>query len=61
MKYKGAGRGLIAAGVVCLLIYVLISLYGLSATGLRVGTLLLYAGVIMVIVGIVVRLSRKRA
>ncbi len=61
MKFKGAGRALIAAGVVCIIVYVLISLSELNATGMRVGTLLLYIGVIMTVVGIVVRLSRKRA
>ncbi len=61
MKLRGAGRSFIAAGVVCIIIYILLSLYGLSATGLRIGTLLLYVGIVMIIIGLVVRLSRPRA
>jgi hypothetical protein len=58
MKFTGAGRALIAAGVVSIIVYVLIGLYGAE---LRIGTLLLYAGIAMIIVGIAVRLLRKRA
>lgn len=58
MKLRGAGRTLIVAGVVCVIAYVLVSLYGLSATGLRIGTLLLYVGIVIIIVGIAIRLSR---
>ncbi|HYN24545.1 MAG TPA: hypothetical protein VES69_05820 [Pyrinomonadaceae bacterium] len=58
MKLRGAGRALVATGVVCIILYVLVSLYGLSATGLRIGTLLLYAGIVMIILGVVLRLSR---
>ena len=47
MRMRGAGRALIAAGVVCIIIYVLISLYGVSATGLRIGKVLLYVGIAM--------------
>ena len=56
MKLLGAGRFLIATGVVCTIIYVLLTLYGLSATGNRI-TLLLYAGIVLIVIGIVVRLS----
>ncbi|CAN5815342.1 hypothetical protein BH18ACI4_BH18ACI4_03630 [soil metagenome] len=58
MRLRGAGRSLMATGVVFIVIYVLVSLYGLSATGLRIGTLLLYAGIIMFIIGLALRLSR---
>ena len=58
MKLKGAGRSLIATGVVFIIIYVLVSLYGLSSTGLTIGKVLLYVGIGMVIVGVAVRLSR---
>ena len=58
MKLRGTGRSLIGTGVVCVIVYVLLSLYGLSATGLRIGTFLLYLGIVMIIIGIAVRLSR---
>ncbi|MBA3355369.1 MAG: hypothetical protein H0U18_05390 [Pyrinomonadaceae bacterium] len=58
MRMRGAGRALMATGVVCIILYVLVSLYGLSATGLRIGTLLLYAGIVMIILGVALRLSR---
>lgn len=58
MKLRGAGRSLIAMGVVFLIVYVLISLYGLSASGLRIGKLLLYVGIVMLIIGLAIRLSR---
>lgn len=58
MKLRGAGRTLIVAGVACIIVYVLVSLYGLSATGIRIGTLLLYVGIVIIIVGIAVRLLR---
>jgi uncharacterized membrane protein len=61
MKLRGAGRSFIAAGVVCIVIYVLVSLYEVSATALRVGNLLLYVGIVIIIIGLAVRLSRPRA
>ena len=60
MKMIGAGRALMTTGVICIIIYVLISLYGLSATGLQIGKLLLIVGVVALIAGIAVRLSRAR-
>jgi hypothetical protein len=61
MRLRGAGRSFIAAGVVCIIIYVLVSLYELSASALRVGKLLLYVGIVMTIIGLAVRLSRPGA
>ncbi len=58
MRMRGAGRSLIAAGVVCIIAYVLATLYGESATGLRIGKVLLYVGVTILVLGIAVRLSR---
>jgi len=58
MRLRGTGRALIGTGVGCVIIYVLISLYGLSATGLRIGTYLLYLGIVMIVAGIIVRLLR---
>ncbi len=59
--FKGAGRSLMAAGVACIIIYVVVGLYGLSATALRIGTLLLYVGIVIIIIGLALRLSRPRA
>jgi hypothetical protein len=61
MRLRGVGRALMAAGVICVIIYVLVSLYGLSATGLQIGKLLLYVGIVTFIIGLAVRLSRPRA
>jgi hypothetical protein len=61
MKLRGAGRWFIVAGVLCIIVYILVSLYGLSATALRIGTLLLYVGIVIIIIGLAVRLLRPRA
>lgn len=58
MKLRGAGRTF--TGVVFIIFYVLVSLYGLSATGLRIGTLLLYVGIVLFIIGLSLRLARPR-
>ncbi|CAN5619699.1 hypothetical protein BH20ACI3_BH20ACI3_23470 [soil metagenome] len=58
MRLRGAGRSLMATGVICTIIYVLVSLYGHSATGLRIGSVLLYVGIIIFIIGLALRLSR---
>ena len=59
MRFIGAGRALMAAGAACVIIYVLAGLYGDSATALRVGKLLFYIGIIAIVLGIAVRLSRS--
>lgn len=61
MRLKGAGRAFITTGVVFIFVYILVSLYGLSATGLRVGTLLLYVGIALFIIGLLLRLARPRS
>ena len=58
MRFEGAGRGLMAAGIVCIIIYVLAALYGFSAPALRIGSMLRYIGVVAIIIGLVLRLSR---
>jgi len=60
MRLRGAGRAFIATGVVFIFVYILVSLYGLSATGLRVATLLLYVGIVLFVVGLSLRLARPR-
>ena len=61
MRLKGAGRAFITTGVVFIIVYILVSLYGLSATGLRVATLLLYVGIALFIIGLLLRLARPRS
>lgn len=61
MKLRGAGRAFIATGVAFVIFYVLVSLYGRSATGLRIGTLLLYVGIVLFIIGLSLRLARPRS
>ena len=61
MKLQGAGRAFITTGVVFIIFYILVSLYGLSATGLRIGTLLLYVGIVLFVVGVSLRLARPRS
>ncbi len=58
MRFKGLGRALIATGFICVIIYILAALYGYSATALRIGNVLFYIGIIAMIVGIALRLSR---
>ncbi len=58
MRFKGVGRALIAGGVVCVIIYIVTALYGLSATALRIGNVLFYIGIVAMIVGLALRLSR---
>ena len=58
MRFRGAGRVLMATGVVCVIIYVLVNLYGLSSGALRVGNALVFVGIISIVIGIALRLSR---
>jgi small-conductance mechanosensitive channel len=58
MRFRGAGRALMATGVVCLIIYVLANLYGVNYTALRVGNILLFVGIVSIVIGIALRLSR---
>ncbi|HET6646879.1 MAG TPA: hypothetical protein VFH01_06100 [Pyrinomonadaceae bacterium] len=58
MRFRGAGRALMATGVVCLIIYVLANLYGTNYTALRVGNILLFVGIVSIVIGIALRLSR---
>lgn len=61
MRFKGAGRALMAAGVVCVVAYILVALNGESATALRVGKVLFYVGICAVVAGLSVRLFRQRS
>ena len=59
MKFKGAGRALMATGVVCMIFYILAALYGDSATAIRIGRILFFFGLAALIVGLALRLSRQ--
>lgn len=59
MNRRDIGWALMAAGIVCLLFYILMSLRGLSPASVRVGGVLFYVGGITIIVGAVLRWSSK--
>lgn len=59
MRFKGAGRALMAAGVACLIFYILIALYSVTPALIKFANLLFYVGIAALIVGIVVRLMRQ--
>ena len=59
MNSKDLGWALMAAGIVCMLFYILISLGGLSRANVRVGGVLFYAGAIAIVVGVVLRWTAK--
>ena len=61
MRLKGAGRAFMATGVVFTIVYILVSLSRASATGLRFGTLFLYVGIVLFIIGLSLRLARPRS
>jgi hypothetical protein len=48
-----------AVGVVCMIFYILAALNGASAAAMRVGRWMFYVGIVAIIVGFVVRLSRQ--
>jgi hypothetical protein len=60
MRLRGAGRAFIATGVGFIIVYILVSLSRASATGLRIGSLFLYVGIVLFIVGLSLRLARPR-
>jgi hypothetical protein len=59
MNRRDIGWALMAAGIVCILFYILISLRGLSPTSMRVGGTLFYVGIVGIAVGAVLRWSAK--
>lgn len=59
MRFRGAGRALIAVGVVCMIFYILAALNGGSTTAMRVGNVLFYVGIVTILLGIAVRLLRQ--
>ncbi|MBV9957801.1 MAG: hypothetical protein JO360_05235 [Acidobacteria bacterium] len=61
MRFRGVGRVLMAVGVVCMIVYILIALNGESANALKVGRALFYVGLCALIAGLSVRLFRQRA
>jgi hypothetical protein len=61
MKLRGAGRSFIVTGLAFIVFNFLVSLYGQSAKASRIGTLLLYVGIVLFIVGLSLRLARPRS
>ncbi|MBV9211615.1 MAG: hypothetical protein JOZ52_13335 [Acidobacteria bacterium] len=59
MRFRGVGRALMAAGVGCLIFYILIALYSVTPALIKFGNLLFYVGIVALIVGVVVRLMRQ--
>lgn len=53
MRTRGLGRSIMAAGVMCLIIYALLALQGQSPLGVRVGGILFYVGVVAIPLGII--------
>jgi hypothetical protein len=59
MRFRGAGRALMAVGVVCMLFYILIALYSVTPNLRKFGSGLFYAGIAAILIGLVVRLWRQ--
>ncbi len=59
MNRRDLGWALMAAGIVCMLFYILMSMRGLSPTSARVGGILFYAGIVGIAVGAVLRWSAR--
>lgn len=53
MRTRGLGRSIMAAGVLCLIIYALLSLNGSYPLNVRVGGILFYVGVVAVPLGVI--------
>lgn len=59
MNRRDTGWALMAAGIVCMLFYILISLGGLSPISVRVGGTLFYVGIVSIVLGAILRWSAK--
>ena len=55
MSRRDLGWALMAAGIVCMLFYILLSLRGLSPTSVRIGGVLFYVGAVTIVAGAVLR------
>ena len=55
MSRRDLGWALMAAGIVCMLFYILVSLHGLSPTSVRIGGVLFYVGAATIVAGAVLR------
>jgi hypothetical protein len=51
MKTRGMGRSIMAGGIVCLIIYMLISLRGPASNNIEWGSLLFYVGIVALPLG----------
>ena len=59
MKRSVAGWALMASGVACMIIYLLISLGRFSRAGVRFGGELFYVGIVLILIGAVLTLLVK--
>jgi sugar phosphate permease len=59
MRRRDAGLILLAVGVLCGIIYILIKLGAATTTATQVGTLLMYAGIVAIIAGLIVFATSK--
>jgi hypothetical protein len=48
-----------AAGVACMIFYILIALYSVTPDLRKFGSVLFYVGIAAILIGLVVRLSRR--
>jgi hypothetical protein len=53
MKTRGMGRSIMAGGVVCLIIYMLLTLRGPASNNIEWGSLLFYVGIVALPLGAV--------
>jgi hypothetical protein len=54
MRRRDSGRILLAVGVLCGIVYTVINLMGADVTVTRGGNLLLYAGIALIVAGLMV-------
>ena len=53
MKTRGMGRSIMAGGVLCLIIYMLLTLRGPAMTNVGLGNILFYTGIVTLPLGLV--------
>jgi hypothetical protein len=53
MKTRGMGRSIMAGGVLCLIIYMLLTLRGPASNNIEWGSLLFYVGIVALALGAV--------
>jgi hypothetical protein len=53
MKTRGMGRSIMAGGVVCFIIYILLSLRGPAPINAGLGNILFYTGIVALLLGVI--------